>query len=164
MAGRKLAERKPPKRRQAGVLTRKQRCFLAEYLSGAKSGHMFNGAQAAIVAGCSPKSAPSLAYHWMRMPAIQKELNARMSVANITPEYIEARIRELAEGENVAPRDQLKALELLGKCRAMFTDKVQHTGEVSFDWGDLADRAANVEAATEMTTETLDIKALEPPH
>ena len=64
-------------------LTAKQRRFIEEYCvarrrAGAQRGCMFNGTQAAIAAGYSPRSARQIADQNMSKPAIREEIDARL--------------------------------------------------------------------------------------
>ncbi len=126
-------------------LTAKQRAFCLEYLKD------FNGTQAAIRAGYSKQSANEQAAKMLAKVSIQNEIarqNAKVEKTNImTIQEIQERLTAIARGESdeevivvegtgdgcsqarnvskkASTKEQVKALELLGKANAMFVDKV----------------------------------------
>lgn len=104
-------------------LTEKQKRFVAEYLIEA------NATQAAIKAGYSPRTANEqgcrLLAHVSVKEAIEKAQRKRELRTDITADRV---LHELADigfnKESERTTDRLKALELMGKHLAMFTDKV----------------------------------------
>lgn len=101
-------------------LTWKQERFCRHYV---KTG---NGTQSAIKAGYSPKTAYAIASENLRKPEVADRIDQIRAMAldteEITPQWIaKALIHELNNGENEGAR--IRALELLGKWRAMFTEK-----------------------------------------
>lgn len=105
-------------------LTEKQKRFVAEYLIEA------NATQAAIKAGYSPRTANEqgcrLLAHVSVKEAIEKARRKRELRTDITADRV---LHELADigfdKEAERTTDRLKALELMGKHLAMFTDKVE---------------------------------------
>ena len=104
-------------------LTNKQSRFCQEYVTG------LNATAAAIRAGYSAKTANRIGSENLSKPDIrekiaelQEEISAKLEV---TTERI---VRELAkiafdETDKFKPRERMRALELLGKHRQMFTDR-----------------------------------------
>ena len=113
------------------ALTKKQAAFVQEYLID------LNATQAAIRAGYSERTAAVIGHENLKKPKIQKVIQAKMEAreekALITAEEVINGIREIAfpeKGQEVRDNDRLKALELLGKHLALFTDKVEHGGNM----------------------------------
>lgn len=108
-------------------LTDKQRTFCEEYLVD------LNGAQAAIRAGYSEDSARVIASQNLSKLNIQEyiqELQGNRSKSTaITAEYVLTSLQAVAnrcmEEETYEHAGANKALELLGKHMALFTDRVQ---------------------------------------
>lgn len=101
-------------------LTWKQERFCRHYV---KTG---NGTQSAIKAGYSPRTAYAIASENLRKPEVSSRIDEIRAMAldteEITPQWIaKALIYELNHGETDGAR--IRALELLGKWRAMFTEK-----------------------------------------
>ena len=109
-------------------LNAKQRAFTVEYMKDK------NATQAAIRAGYSEKTARSIGNELLAKPDIQKAIEdmekAAQIKAGITVEKIVERINKIAEDPNTAPRDRLKADELLGKYLGMFTERVEMKGQL----------------------------------
>ena len=119
-------------------LTRKQRIFVAEYLVD------FNGTQAAIRAGYSPRGAEVQAFRLLRIDKVRAEVqrlqDERLKARGITADYILKSLHEVAEyckvprprynrngdviGEFLDASGANKALELLGKHLSLFTDNL----------------------------------------
>lgn len=105
-------------------LTDKQRLFCHEYLKD------LNGTQAAIRAGYSENSAQQMSTENLSKPLVSEYLNklkeekfrqVDITVEDIINDIIETR-KAAAESEKLS--DRLKANELLGKYKKMWTDKV----------------------------------------
>ena len=109
-------------------MTAKQRAFTVEYLVDK------NATQAAIRAGYSEKTAYSIGVQLLKKleirEAIEELEKAAQAKAGITVEKIVARINKIAEDPDAAPRDKLRADELLGKYLGMFTEKVEMKGQI----------------------------------
>ena len=122
------------------ALTAKQQMFVAEYLID------LNATQAAIRAGYSKRTAewqgPQLLGKTHVSEAIQQAMNERAKRIKRTADDVLADILAVKNDavQIVSDRDgnqvmadrgaALKALELEGKHYKMFTDKVEHSGEV----------------------------------
>lgn len=105
-------------------LTDKQRLFCHEYLKD------LNGTQAAIRAGYSENSAQEIASENLSKPMVSEYLESLknekfkqvdITVDDIINDIIETR-KAAAQAEKLT--DRLKANELLGKYKKMWTDKV----------------------------------------
>jgi phage terminase small subunit len=136
-----MAEKQPKIRK----LTPKQERFVQEYLID------LNATQAAIRAGYSKRSAMELAYQLLHktsvQAAIQKALDERSQRTQSDADFVLTNLKKMYDrcSQEVPVLDRqgnptgefrfdsygaLKALELLGKHLKMFTDKIQHEGEV----------------------------------
>ena len=140
------------------ALNDKQKLFGDEYLKD------FNGKQAAIRVGYSPRSAEMQASRLLAMPEmqayIQKKLTKITEKAEITVEKILEDLEELrdmcmgrkpvtktmvlkdSEGASqpmevvvteFEPTAAKGAIELLGKYKKMFTDKIEHSGKIDLE-------------------------------
>ena len=109
-------------------LTPKQKAFINEYLID------LNATQAAIRAGYSPKTAYRTGCDNLKKPHIKTELDRLMQErgerALITADEVIVGIRDIAYDNKARHNDKLKAFELLGKHLALFTDRIEHSGEV----------------------------------
>lgn len=129
------------------IVTKKQMRFIDEYLID------LNGAQAAIRAGYSAKTARQIADEILSKPDIQAEIQARIDAAHsekiaeaaevmqyltsvMRGEMTDETLRFVGDGYQektnieVSTKDRLKAAELLGKRYSLFTDKVNVNGTV----------------------------------
>lgn len=130
-------------------LTEKQKRFADYYIETG------NATEAAIRSGYSRRTAKEMGYENLTKPHIkgyidaqlrQKdheriasadevlELLTRMARGEIKEEQVVAYRKhyEIATRQ-VAPRDRIKAAELLGKRYSLFTDNVRHSGEVGIN-------------------------------
>ncbi len=132
-------------------MTPKQEKFCVEYLVD------LNATQAAIRAGYSERTAYSIGNENLKKPEIQNRINEIRSTEFkkriMTIEEIEARLADAARGDlqeevvvveaigdyctsarvvtkQIGARDQIKALELLGKRNQLFVDRLQMSAEV----------------------------------
>ena len=106
-------------------LTSKQKAFIEELPK-----NKWNGTKAAIAAGYSPKSAGVMAHRLLNNPQITKELEKRMEdiaeKTDVEIAEIVAALRQIAFGGKKATNTEaLRALELLGKYKGMFLDRVR---------------------------------------
>jgi phage terminase small subunit len=111
------------------VLTDKRKAFVDEYLKDS------NATQAAVRAGYSAKSASIIGCRLLKEPQVSAALaSARDKVSRrneLSVDEIVAELRRIAFGAAETESNQLKALELLGRYKAMFTEKTEHSGELS---------------------------------
>ena len=132
-------------------LTDKQQRFTNEYPKD------FNATQAAIRAGYSPKGAGVMACRLLKNPRVSEEIAKRMGdiveKTDVEVGEIVAALRKIAFGGKKATNsEQLKALDLLGRFKAMYTDRVQEEQaslEVRLtyeEWQQRNDRRRSLEA------------------
>lgn len=130
-------------------LTDKQRRFVDEYIANG-----FNATQAAIKAGYSKKTARKMASENLAKPAIQEYLAERTAayeeslvakgdeVLQFLTEVMRGGLEEThfdSDGRQhgyVSQKNQLKAAELLAKAHGMFTQNLNHTGDMSVTFVD----------------------------
>lgn len=99
-------------------LTDKEWAFCLEYPKD------WNGTQAAIRAGYSSNSAAEIAYENLRKPHIKAALKSVYEELAMSTEELFARLKYEAT-ENPDAADRLRALGMIGKGHAAFTDKVE---------------------------------------
>lgn len=137
-------------------LTEKQERFCNEYLVD------YNATQAAIRSGYSEDTAYSIGWENLRKIEIKNRLDElkAQNVQNIDENYIVNKINTLlarAESENKL-NDALKAVELLGKWKAMFTDKqIQTQGTIDDLIVNNAQNANNPQKDTNIAPASPDI-------
>jgi len=141
-------------------LTEKQVKFVDYYI---ESG---NATKAAIKAGYSKKTARQMGAENLTKPDIRRYLDERLKQiedkrranANEVMEYLTSVMRgeiveqavALVDGvpeivdKNPAIRDRNKAAELLGKRYSLFTDRVEHTGDMEFEINIVGEEDAEV--------------------
>lgn len=109
-------------------MTPKQEKFIQEYLVDGC------GAQAAIRAGYSKQRAKMSAYENLQKPYIAAEIKSRFDkIARKSETTVQRVLEELASiafSQTAKASDKLRALELIGRHRAMFTDRLQHSGHI----------------------------------
>lgn len=109
------------------ALNERQKRFAAEYLVD------LNATKAAMRAGYAESSAHSQAHDLLKKPEIQEYLvqqeQARAKRVHMTADRVEEEIAQIALSPEVPVGVRIKALELLGKRHAMFTDRVQQESE-----------------------------------
>lgn len=120
-----------------GGLSDKQALFCKEYVID------LNATQAAIRAGYSAKTAGQMGDENLKKPQIQAEIQRltadRSQRTEITADYVLQKIQNIIEAtsaeneDSYNPQAALKGCELLGKHLRMWTDKVQHSGEVDLN-------------------------------
>lgn len=115
------------------ALTAKQKLFIQEYLKD------LNATQAAIRAGYSEKTAAETGYENLRKPQIAAEIEKRQAEIGreneITVEWLLSEMKDTylkakAEGEYTAAN---KSLEMLGKHKGMFKDKIELSGSIGIE-------------------------------
>lgn len=113
------------------MLTPRKEMFIREYLVD------LNAGKAAARAGYSVKTCEQKGCGLMKEPeiaeAIQREMDKRAQKTGITAEYVLNGIKETIEECIDNPQAKLKGYELLGKHLKLFTDKIEHSGEVGFN-------------------------------
>lgn len=114
------------------MLTAKQSRFVSEYLVD------LNATQAAIRAGYSAKTAYSIGNENLNKPEIAAAIKAAQEThaeaSGVTVRKLVDGMASIAFNPEAGARDRLKGMELLGKHLGMFTEKVQHEGEVVIKW------------------------------
>ncbi|HLB75004.1 MAG TPA: terminase small subunit [Sedimentisphaerales bacterium] len=89
--------------------------------------NQWNGTRAAVAAGYSPKSAAVMAHRLLRNPKIAAELDKRTAQvaekADVEVGEIIVALRTIAFGARATNADRLRALDLLGRYKAMFSDR-----------------------------------------
>ena len=111
-----------------GDLTAKQKKFCIEYFKD------FNGTQSAIRAGYSKDTAAVIASENLTKLNIKEYLDklAQEITGNDIKIIIE-NVRfweETRDDPECSRTDRLKASDLLGKYKAMFTEKIEHSGSI----------------------------------
>lgn len=106
-------------------LSPKERKFVAEYLKNP------NGTQAAIRAGYAKGSADVTASRLLGKARVRGAIDAGLAKAEISSEYVLRGLKKIADsGEE---HNRVKAFELLGKHKKLFTDKVEHSGTMTLE-------------------------------
>jgi len=112
-------------------LTAKQKQFCIEYLKD------FNGTQAAIRAGYSKDTANE------QSSRLLINVNVKKKIQKLADEILGNDIKFILENvyfwqsvrddKEQSTTDRLKASDLLGKYKAMFTEKIEHSGGVNIN-------------------------------
>lgn len=102
----------------------KQRAFAVEYLKD------HNATKAAERAGYSKKTAYSQGARLLKHAEICKFLETKVSRAGMTADEVLNVLAEVARGAE-RDSDRVAAAGLLGKYHKLFTDKTEHSGEVT---------------------------------
>lgn len=113
------------KKNKLRKLTGKQQSFVQHYCGDCA----FNATQAAIKAGYSVKTAYSIGNENLSKPeiiaAMAEEIADRAEKTDVEVAEIVQELRKIAfSGTLFSNSDKLKALELLGKFKAMYTDRL----------------------------------------
>lgn len=120
-------------------LTPRQERFVAEYLVD------LNATQAAIRAGYSPKTASAIGAENLRKPqlaaAVRVAARERAAATEITAANVLRRLASIGFNDDATHTEQTRALELLGRHLALFTDRIEHSGTVEFHHLDQIDTA-----------------------
>ena len=128
------------------ALTPKQNLFVKEYLVD------LNATQAAIRAGYSPKTAEAIGYENLRKPQIadaiaehtqKKAHKLEITVENVLQDILDNRLKAdsaMANISDMKPTDVAALINAKGKCNdqlgkylAMFTDRTEHSGDLSLN-------------------------------
>lgn len=119
-------------------LTHKQELFVNAYLGEAKG----NATEAARLAGYGGNDVTlaSVGMENLRKPQIAALVEKRTSEAAMSAAEVLQKLSEIAnrQGADIATRDQIKALELIGRHHKLFTDRIEHkiSGDIELQWSD----------------------------
>lgn len=122
----------------ANKLTHKQELFVNAYLGEAKG----NATEAARLAGYNGNDVTlgAVGAENLKKPQIAELIERRTSEAAMSAAEVLQKLSGIAsrEGSDITTRDQIKALELLGRHHKLFTDRIEHkhTGEIELHWSD----------------------------
>lgn len=106
-------------------LTDKQWAFVLEYPKD------WNATQAAIRAGYSKNTAGVIGFENLTKPNIRAALSQAYTDAAMPLEEMLALLATMARGKVENENTQIRALELIGKGHAAFTDKIQGDTELT---------------------------------
>ena len=119
-------------------LTHKQELFVNAYLGEAKG----NAAEAARLAGYkgNDQVLSQVGYENLRKPDISALVEKRTSETAMSATEVLQKLSEIAnrERDDIATRDQIKALELIGRHHKLFTDRIEHkiSADIELQWSD----------------------------
>jgi phage terminase small subunit len=107
-------------------LTTKQRLFVENYLINP------NATEAARQAGYKGNDVTlgAVGAENLKKPQIAAFIQQRVEDVIITADEVLGDLKKIKDGKGERTSDKLKALELLGKYLKLFTDKIEHGGEV----------------------------------
>lgn len=123
----------------ARKLTNKQKAFADEYII------CLNATQAALKAGYSENTAGAIGHENLRKPKIKKYIEERLKekederiadqdeILKFFTAVMRNNLEYLESYEPTEIKERLRAAEQLGKTYAMFTDKLEHSGEVEIE-------------------------------
>lgn len=107
------------------ALTYKKRAFIEEYLID------FNGNQAAIRAGYSKRTARSQAHRLLTNADIQAAIEKRINELSMSADEVIIRLTNIArnglKSSRLRSSDVMKALELIGKHKGLFKERMDIT-------------------------------------
>lgn len=106
-------------------LTDKQWQFVLEYPKD------WNATQAAIRAGYAQNSAQQIGFENLSKPVIKAALSQAYSDAAMPTEEMFAILGNMARGKVAHENSQIRALELIGKGHAAFTDRVKQDTDLN---------------------------------
>jgi hypothetical protein len=109
-------------------LTPRQYKFVALWLDPTNKETYANAYQSALAAGFSPSYSRILTSNALNLEWVAE---AKKQLAVYEPEHIYRAFQDIATSSR-QDRDKLKALELMGKSRGMFVDRVQSDVQVTF--------------------------------
>lgn len=118
----------------SGKLTMKQRLFAQAYVDNGG-----NATQAAITAGypeshAQPRGSENVSKRIV-LDEIQRRYDLRVAASGATADYALSKLKANLERAEQAERfsDVNKAAELIGKYHKLFTDKIDHSGQVAVE-------------------------------
>ena len=118
-------------------MTDKQTLFIEHYLTH------FNATKAAIQAGYSEDTAYSIGSENLKKPEIKQVIDERIKeIIAQTDDKKAAMLKfwqSLVDDEEASPLVKLRASENIGKYLAMFTEKIQHSGDLNVIYLDKQD-------------------------
>ena len=106
-------------------LTDKQWAFVLEYPKD------WNATQAAIRAGYSQNTAQQIGFENLTKPVIKAALSQAYKDAAMDTEEMFAILGKMARGKVAQENTQIRALELIGKGHAAFTDKIKQDTDLN---------------------------------
>lgn len=110
---------KGTKKVSKGKINSRQLAFINEYVK------TLNATQSAIKAGYSESGARVQGHRLLNTPHIRErideELKMRADECKVDTDLILTHLKELALDSNILPKDRLKALDLLGRYRGMWS-------------------------------------------
>lgn len=110
---------KGTKKEKKGKINTRQLAFINEYVK------TLNATQSAISAGYSESGARVQGHRLLNTPHIRErideELKMRADECKVDTDLILTHLKELALDSNILPKDRLKALDLLGRYRGMWS-------------------------------------------
>ena len=112
-------------------LNEKQKIFCNEYIIDFNATRSYSVAfnrkkdETARVEACKLLTKPNIKQF------IESVVNERVQALGITQEYVLNGIKDIAENEESTKSEKIKSLELLGKYLKLFTEKVEHTGNIA---------------------------------
>lgn len=113
-------------------LTKKQELFCMEYLKDFNTGRAYSVAYNKKKITNAVYSAGCRLLKNVKIQAFLKEYgNKKTEEQGVTIEYIIKGIKDIADKGYAKDTDRLKALELLGRWKKMFTDKLEVEGTVA---------------------------------
>lgn len=118
-------------------LTQKQRNFADAYLASGHAGNSYRTAFEVDGKKLKQSTCSTEGSKLLKNPNVKNYLEDRRKEltkkAVMTADEILQEIASIAVDTTVRPSDRLKALELLGKNQAMFTDKVEQSGAMEIE-------------------------------
>lgn len=106
------------------ALSKKRKAFINEYLK------CWNASEAARKAGYSPRSAGSIGHEILQIPEVRQEIQQRLDEMKMSADEVLMLLSKRAR--NTGDKEQVRALELIGKHHKLFTDKGEIDGEITF--------------------------------
>ena len=124
-------------------MTDREKQFISNYLEH------FNASKAARDAGYAAGTAGQQGYELLHKPHIKAKIDKYMESAGVNTQRITAALAKIGfadhdsedEAETTySPGDTLSALDKLAKINAMYTENVNHSGDVKMSWAEVVNR------------------------
>lgn len=94
-----------------------------------------NATQAAIEAGCTHRSAPTMGHRMYKQPNVRAEIDRqgreRSKAAIVSREEMQQFLSATIRDDKLALRERLHAVQLLGKTRGDFSEKLEVKGDLT---------------------------------